>query len=332
MEFYDELGLNKNATEDDIKKAYRKLAMIYHPDKASEDNKDEYTKRFQKISEAYEVLSDNEKRKIYDNFGKEGLKPQMQAQAPDIFNGIFKNFFQQPSPQTPMTRKNGDTIFRMDLSLKEVYCGATRKIKVARQIIVNSKGDPVAPNETTSKICPDCNGLGFTIKGIRSGAMFQQFQQQCAKCLGIGFCLLENYKIQEKSEILTVDVPRGSGNGGQHRFGERGHQAPGVIAGDIVVVFNHLPFGLGFSRNGSDLEYTHLISLKDALCGGILKVILPDENTIDINYSCIQMKEGITEKKILPKLGFNGGNLVVIFKITFPTLNEKQKEEIKKIL
>ena len=173
MEYYDELGLNKNATEDDIKKAYRKLAMIYHPDKASEDNKDEYTKRFQKISEAYEVLSDNEKRKIYDNFGKEGLKPhaQAQAQAPDIFNGIFKNFFQQPSPQAPMTRKNGDTIFRMDLSLKEVYCGATRKIKVARQIIVNSKGEP-ASNETTSKIVPIVMALGLRLK--------ESSQEQCS--------------------------------------------------------------------------------------------------------------------------------------------------------
>lgn len=327
MEYYQELGLEKNATEDDIKKAYKKLALKYHPDKAPADKKEEYTQKFQKISEANEVLSNTDKRKIYDIHGKDGLKPQPQN-TPDVFNDFFRNFgfgFGQPQQ-----RKNADTIFQLDLTLKDIYCGVTKKIKITKQIIVDSKGD-ISTSENNSTKCSDCNGLGFTIQGTRNGNMFSQIQQQCVKCSGLGNCLLENFKMQESSEIINIDIPKGANHGEQRRFDKQGNQSPGVIPGDVVVIFN-VTLTDNFTRNGNNLEYMYSISLTEALCGGVLKLLMPDDKLFNINYDCVSMKEGIAEKKMVPNLGFNGGNLIISFSITFPVLNDKQKEKIKKLL
>lgn len=330
MDCYKELGVEKNAGNDDIKKAYRSLAMKYHPDKAPTDKKEEYTKKFQQLSEANEILSDPEKRKIYDGHGMAGLKnPQPQHQ--DIFNDLFRNFGGFSFSQQQQ-RKNGDTTFQLDLTLKDVYCGVTKKIKITKQAIVDIKGEILKEKlENSWTKCNECNGQGSTIKAVHHGNVLQQFHQQCLKCSGCGSCLLEGFKLKEVSETVTIEIAKGLKHGEQRRFDKQGNCSPGVIPGDVVVIFNVANYK-GFTRNGLDIEYTHHITLKEALCGGLLQLTMLDDKLMNISYDCIGMKDGISEKKMVSNLGFNGGNLIINFNISFPLLNNEQKEMIKKVL
>jgi len=328
MDFYKTLGVEKNATEDEIKKAYRKLAIKFHPDKAPAGKEDEYTQKFQKITEANEVLSSPEKREIYDRQGIEGLKNPQQNPFAGDFSDFFRNFASFGVPQRQQ-RKNSDTVFQLDLTLKDTYKGTTKKIKITKQAIVDQKGEIIKENlEKTWGPCKSCKGQGMTMKIIQNGPMIQQFQQNCDDCSGNGVSLLKGFKIKEVSEIINIDIPKGLNNGEQRRFDKQGNCSPGVIPGDIVVVFRVADCN-GFTRNGLNLEYTHPTSLSEALCGGSFNLVMLDDNFITINFDFITMKNGQVEKKMVPNLGFNGGNLVISFSITFPDLTEKQRQSLK---
>ena len=343
MDYYDVLGLDKSASETDIKKSYRKLAREYHPDKVEDKDREEATKKFQKIGEAYEVLSDTEKRKIYDMYGKEGLQQQNQGSSGnpfDIFSQMFgganfggANFggmnFNFGGQQR--NKKNKETIFPLNVSLKSIYKGVVKKLKVSRKIIVdkNTKQNiNVEDYETTWEKCDRCNGNGFLMEARQLGPnMFTQSQKECDFCKAKGFNLLDNYELNDFSEIIEVPIDRNVRKGSNIVFPNLGNASPGYLPGDLVIVFSCSEEENGFIRDGNNLIYHKKINLVDALCGVNFIIKTLDDRNLKISFSDV-ISPG--EKRIINKEGL-GGNLIIIFDVIFPT-NVKSKDKLRKIL
>ncbi len=333
MDFYEILGLKKGASESDIKKAYYKLTRENHPDKVEADKRDEATKNFQKIGEAYEVLSDAEKRGIYDQFGKDGLQQNGGGNPFDMFSQMFgQNFgFTQQRTQTARNKKNKATIFPLNITLRDVYKGIEKKLKVTRKVIMRDgvKID-VKDYESTWKMCDKCKGGGVINEMRQMNAnMFTQVQKTCETCSGKGFDLLPGYEITDVSEIITVICEKGVVNGNQILFSNLGNALPGYLPGDLIVVIQYPNEENGFIKEeGRNLIYKKEIKLVDALCGVSFTLETLDGRTISIKHD-----EVITpgEKKIIYKEGIVGGNLIIVFDVIFPE-KVKNREKLRKFL
>lgn len=354
MEYYEILGLEKGASDSEIKKAYYKLARENHPDKVEADKREEATKKFQKIGEAYEVLSDPEKRKLYDQYGKEGLSGNEGGfgggQNPfDMFSQMFGNNFNfgnfgsgnfggfNGNGGGNKNQKNRETVFPLNISLTDVYKGLEKKLKVTRKIIVkkaegemNEKVD-VKDYEKTWKRCDKCGGNGAVMEARQVGpSMFTQTQRSCAHCSGKGFILLPEYELEETTEIIHVILEKGVSSGKQVLFSNLGNASPGYLPGDLIVVVQTADREKGFIRDGNNLVYHKKIKLVNALCNTNFSIQTLDDRNIKIAY-----KEVITpnEKRIVPKEGINSGNLIIVFEIEFPAkIEEKNKDKLRNLL
>lgn len=340
VDYYKILQVDKNATDDDLKKAYRKLAMKWHPDK-NPTNKKQAEAKFKEISEAYEVLSDSQKRAVYDQYGEEGLKGQVPppgagaggpagatyfqtGDGPNVFrfnprnaNDIFAEFFGGSSPFSGMGGGSGmggssgmfssgmfgDDMFssfgegrpmssgprkaplienRLPCKLEELYKGATKKMKISREIA-------------------DASGKTMPVE-----------------------------------EILTINIKPGWKKGTKITFPEKGNEQPNVIPADIVFVIDEKPHTV-FTRDGNDLVVTQRISLVEALSGYTAyittldgrKLTIPINNVIHPTYEEVVPNEGMP----IPKDPSKKGNLRIKFNIKFPArLTAEQKAGIKKLL
>ena len=341
MDYYEILGLDKNATDSQIKKAYYKLARENHPDKVGDKDREEATKKFQQIGEAYEVLSNEEKRKQYDMFGKEGLNGNEGGADPfDIFSQMFGQGFSGGFGQTNFQgfgqsfgqqskRKNKETVFPLNITLTQVYTGITKKLKVSRKAIFKgSEKVDVKDYESTWEKCSKCNGHGIFIRKQQIGPnMFSQSQFSCEFCFGKGNTLLPEYKLDDISEIIHVDVPKGVPNGHQLLFPDMGNAGPGCLPGDLIVVLQCNNQENGFIRQGNDLLYRKKISLVDALCGVSFDITTLDDRKLKIAYSDIIIPG---EKRVIKNEGIRG-NLILEFEIIFPT-SVKNKDKLRKML
>ena len=180
--FYEILGVSKEASQAEIKKAYRKLAIQHHPDKGGDEEK------FKEITRAYEVLSDEEKRAQYDQFGEEGIQDGGMGggHARDIFETLFGGMGGGGGGRRPAGKRKGqDVVHALKVTLEQLYNGATRKLAINREVIDNSEA-------VTS--CPDCDGRGVRVQVIRMGPMIQQSQSACPKCNGEG----KRFKIKKE--------------------------------------------------------------------------------------------------------------------------------------
>ena len=337
MDYYEALGLEKGATESEIKKAYYKLARENHPDKVESSKREEATKRFQKIGEAYETLSDSEKRKIYDQFGKEGLtnNGQNNVNPFDIFSQMFgnqfgNNFGFNMQQQNQRNSKNKETIFSINISLSEVYNGLEKKLKVTRKIIMHKKEKlDVKIYEKSWKKCDKCQGQGFFLETRQIGpGMLSQSQKTCDLCSGKGHTLLPDYTLEETSEIITIIIEKGIQNGKKILFPNLGNASPGYLPGDLIVVVNATNQENGFIRDQNNLIYQKKIKLVDALCGTIFNIKTLDNRVLNISYNDV-ITPG--EKRVIQKEGIAGGPLIIVFEIEFPaTISSKQK--LRKLL
>jgi DnaJ family protein A protein 2 len=352
MDYYTILGVGKEASESDIKKAYYKLARENHPDKVDEKEREEATQKFQKIGEAYEILSDPEKRKIYDMYGKEGLtntngNPGQGFQ--DIFSqffggssfnfGGFQNGFQNgfsggAQNQNQRERKTKETIFPLNISLKDVFTGLRKKLKVTKKIIINKNTKEkveVKDYEKTWKNCSKCHGHGVTMERRQIGPnMFTQSQKPCDDCSAKGYILLENYILSEITEIIEVDIPKGIKNNTSIRYENQGNTSPGSFPGDLYIVIHTPEKEKGFLRDNNNLIYKKEISLEDALCGVSFKLTTLDERELTISFDDVITPN---EKRVVSKEGLNGGNLIIEFQIDFPAkISKSNKEKLRKIL
>jgi len=333
MSYYDIIGVKKTASDDEIKKAYRKLAMKYHPDKTPPGKEEEYHAKFVEINEANEVLMDPEKRQIYDQYGKEGLSQRQQPPPPNMANifNLFPGMFGQQQPTGP--RKNQDTSFHLNISLREAYTGVSKSLKITRKSIFDPKNNVVNSGfEDTWRTCDLCRGQGVTIERRQMGHQIHMMQRACDTCSGNGSILKDGYCIKETSEKIVVKIPQGSKNGDQSRFIDKGNCEPGSFPGDIICIAQISDTERNFVRSGNDLRYAHAILLSEALCGGNMKIITLDDRELFITFGTIIPGDVRTVKGEGMRYAGGVGNLYIDFTIQFPVLSEGDKAVIQQIM
>jgi len=364
--YYKILELEKNASESDIKKAYKKLAMKWHPDK-NPDKKDESEKKFKEISEAYQILSDPEKRNIFDNYGEEGIKQDNNGSGGMNFNNfenandIFKMFFgggnmgmgMDPSSMfgnqfgndmffgNRTAKKSQSTIIQIPVKLKDCYAGSKKKITVKVKNICNNCSGKGGMSYRT---CNDCNGSGNKIINRMIGpGMMQRLQSSCSSCNGEGKiietpcnkCNKSKITIEEKEIILNIEP--GSKNDEKRVFKDQGDQYPGEERGDIVCVLKEEKHPL-FERVDHDLIFHYDVTLGDAITGTDVyfeminndKIYYTETNLIEQNSFVVLKNKGMPNHSNSKMFG----DLYVVYNIIYPTkkLSEKEIEVIKQIL
>mmetsp|Transcript_52935 Transcript_52935/g.136737 ORF Transcript_52935/g.136737 Transcript_52935/m.136737 type:complete len:523 (+) Transcript_52935:103-1671(+) len=245
--FYKCLEVDKNATDPEIKKAYRKLAVKHHPDKGGDPEK------FKEITRAYEVLSDADKRAKYDRFGEEGLDNDGPGDAGDIFEAMFGGGGRRGGGGARRRQKTKDIVQPLKVTLEQIYEGATKKMAITRQVIDKKKG---------VQECRDCGGRGVKVEVIRMGPMIQQMQSACGSCGGNG----KAFTTKQEREILEVHIQKGSPDNHKVTFREMADEHPDADAGDVNFVLKQQEHSV-FKRRGADLFIERKISLVDALCG-----------------------------------------------------------------
>lgn len=320
-DYYTTLGVTNTASQDDIKKAFRKLAFSNHPDKGGDVN------TFQKIQEAYETLSDPEKRKLYD-------APQQPPSYsfPFEFGGLhgfhpFAQFMQQQNYESQIAKKP-DREFLLKITLDDVFYGKKKKFKVSRDVLCLA----------CHAECKQCNGTGKRVIRSQIGNTIQITHGQCSLCNGTGSARInqcsncDSKGVVCESDIFEIDIPRGVENGKSFVFEGWGCQATNKkeTPGNLVVKVHVEEHGV-FKRAGNDLMMTVTLTLRESLLGKSLDV--PHfEKSFNINtkgFGIINPNKQYTifEKGLVNNNG-DHGQLHIRFNIIYPekTLNN---DEIK---
>jgi len=311
--------------------------LKYHPDKNPGDQ--EAAKKFLAVSTAYDVLSDPDKRQIYDIHGEEGLT---RAAAPQRHNPFMDLFGGGQQQQRGGMRKGPD--FRMDfpVSLEELYLGATKKISIQRKVLCTKcRGTGAKDGET--KKCKACNGQGVRMTVQQLGPGFNvQMQTQCDQCGGRGtipksVCpICGGAKVQNEAKELEALIERGMADGAELVFQRASEQSPDTVPGDVILTLRQQAHPR-FRRQGNELHYEQTISLKEALLGFRTTIQHLDGRHVELKQDGVTPPEYV---KVLRGEGFpvhnfpaDRGDLHVKFTVKFPqTLNEQQKQGIKELL
>tara|TARA_B100000287_G_scaffold422520_1_gene464595 strand:- start:473 stop:1600 length:1128 start_codon:yes stop_codon:yes gene_type:complete len=278
-DYYEVLGVDKNANEADIKKAYRRVAMKYHPDRNPDDPQADA--KFKEASEAYEILATQEKRAAYDQFGHAGVDPSMGGGAggfgggsfSDIFGDVFGDIFggggNRGGPQ-----RGSDLRYTLDISLEDAVKGTTVEIRVPSLSSCDLCGGSGAKKGSQPTTCGTCGGAGQ----VRMQQGFFQVQQTCPNCRGRGKTIsnpcptCRGQGRVEKNKTLSVKVPPGVDTGDRIRLSGEGEAGPeGGPAGDLFVQMSVKEHPL-FERDGKHLYCEVPISFADAALGGELEV------------------------------------------------------------
>ncbi|KAF5474447.1 hypothetical protein F2P56_006346 [Juglans regia] len=336
VDYYKVLQVDKSAKDDDLKKAYRKLAMKWHPDK-NPNNKKEAESRFKQISEAYEVLSDPQKRAIYDQYGEEGLKGQVPP--PDAGGPAGASFFQTGDGPTTFrfNPRNANDIFAEFFGFSSPYggMGGSGVRSSSRSFggmygddIFSSFGESRPMSQGPRKAAPIENTLLCSLEELYKGTTKKmKISREIADASG---------KTLPVEEILTIEIKPGWKKGTKITFPEKGNEQPYVIPADLVFIVDEKPHST-FTRDGNDLVITLKITLAEALTGYTVhlttldgrSLTIPINNVIHPNYEEVVPKEGMP----IPKDPSKRGNLRIKFNIKFPTrLTAEQKSGIKKLL
>jgi molecular chaperone DnaJ len=284
-DYYDILEVSRNASAGELKKAFKKKAMKYHPDR-NPDNP-EAAKKFKEAAEAYDVLSDSQKKSAYDQFGHSGVEgmgggPNFNdININDIFGDIFGDVFGTRS-QSRRQRRGSDLQYNLDLSLKEAVLGTTKKIKIpSHKTCQDCNGNGAAKGSSPIN-CPNCNGAGQ----VRMQQGFFSVQQTCSPCSGTGQVIKDKCRTcrgvgaVKENKTLSVNIPSGVDNGDKVRLSGEGEWMKGSKSGDLYVAIrvtnNYL-----FERDGRDLYIETPIPFETSVIGGSVKIPTL-ENTISL--------------------------------------------------
>ncbi|HUR69883.1 MAG TPA: molecular chaperone DnaJ [Candidatus Thermoplasmatota archaeon] len=332
-DYYELLGVARDASVDDIKKAYRKLAMQYHPDRNKEPGAEE---TFKEVSEAYAVLSDADKRRLYDQVGHAGFDQQYQTQE-DIFRGadfgefgfdlggIFRTIFGGGGFGGP--QRGRDVMAQLDITLEEVAKGVEKDVRVSRAETCDACGGTGAKPGTRAKRCGTCGGRGQVARTMRTPFGIVQTAAPCPTCGGRGETISDpdpacrgQGRVQ-RARTLAVSVPAGVPEGGTLRLrgeGEAGEE--GTPSGDLYVRVRIREHAV-FKREGEDLHVTIPLTFSQAALGDEIEVPL-----LDGRRDVIQVPPGTQGGEVfrlrgkgLPQLGgARKGDLLIAVRVYSP--------------
>lgn len=346
-DYYEVLGVAKNASDDEIKKAYKKMAIKYHPDR-NPDNK-EAEEKFKEAAEAYDVLRDPQKRARYDQFGHEAVNgaggfggasmnmDDIFSMFGDIFGGHggFGGFGGGGRARKPQY-KGGDLRLKVKLSLQEVATGVTKKFKVKKKVTCNHCHGSGAEGTRATESCPTCHGSGYVVKTQQSIFGMMQTQGVCPTCNGEGTIIKNKCKVcggdgvVNGEEVVEVKIPAGVADGMVVNVSGKGHAARrNGVPGDIQVFIEEEP-AKDLIREDNNLIYNLLLDLPTAVLGGDAEI-----PTIDGKVK-IKVEPGTQPGKVvrlrgkgLPAVqgyGYGTGDIIVNMSVYIPeTLNKDEK-------
>ena len=280
-DYYEVLGLSRNASEAEIKKAFKRLAMKHHPDRNQEDA--QAAEKFKEAKEAYEILSDPQKRAAYDQFGHAGVDPSATAGGAgfgggasfsDIFGDVFGDIFGGGRGGGPQVHRGSDLRYNLELTLEEAIRGTTVKIRIPTMASCEECSGSGARKGSSAVTCTTCGGHGQ----VRMQQGFFSLQQTCPRCHGSGKIINDPCAVchghgrVEKHKTLSVKVPPGVDVGDRIRLSGEGEAGEnGGPPGDLYVQVNVKPHHL-FTRDGDDLYCEVPINVVTASLGGELEV------------------------------------------------------------
>ena len=357
-DYYEVLGVQKNANADEIKKAYRKAAIQYHPDKNPGDKQAE--EKFKEAAEAYDVLSNPDKRARYDQFGHAGMSgaagggggfggfsgggfsmEDIFSQFGDIFGGHFGGGGCRPSSSGGRRGNRGsDFRFKVRLTLAEIANGVTKKLKINKTVACDKCGGTGAKDADSYSTCSTCNGTGHVtrVENIFFGRM--QTQSVCPTCGGTGKVITspcdkcKGEGTVRGSEVVEIKIPAGVGEGMMLTVTGKGNAARhGGVNGDLQVLIEEEPHP-ELMRDGNDLIHNLNITVTLALLGGTVEV-----PTVD-GRAKIKIAPGTHAGKVLrlggkglPDVnGYGRGDELIVVDITIPSkLNAEEKRLVEEL-
>ena len=360
-DYYKILGVEKDATADQIKKAYRKIAIKYHPDKwgdAPEAERKEAEEKFKKAAEAYSVLSDADKRSRYDQFGEAGVNGgaggfggfggqgmdinDIFSNFGDIFGDIFGGMGGGRRSRGPARHKGGDLRLKVRLSLNDIDKGITKKFKVRKNVVCTECGGNGCASGHSPETCPECGGSGVVTSVQRT--MFGMMQQQhaCPRCQGEGVIISHKCSkchgegVVSGEEIVEINIPAGVAEGMIINAPGKGHAAKrNGIPGDIQVLIEEEEHQ-DFVRDQNDLIYNLILTVSQAALGDNVEIPTIDGRArIKINPGT---QPGTTLRlrgKGLPAVqgyGYGRGDIVVNISVYIPeNLSKDEKHAFEKM-
>lgn len=352
-DYYEILEVSKDASQDEIKKAYRKQALKYHPDKNPGDKDAE--EHFKEAAEAYEILRDPEKRNKYDRFGHSAFDgaggfggggmtmDDIFSQFGDIFSGFgFGGFggFGGSSSGRRGVAKGSNLRVTVKLNMSEIASGVEKKIKVKKYVACDSCNGNGAKNGTATSNCSTCNGSGHVTQVTNTFLGQMQTQSTCPTCRGEGKMISEKCEtcygegILKKEEVVSINIPAGVSEGMQLKMSGKGNAARrGGINGDLIVAIKEEEHP-SLIRDGNDLIYNLHLSMPQAILGDTVEI-----PTIDSKVK-IKIDNGTQPGKILrlrgkgvPDVnGYGRGDLLVNINVWIPkTISGDERKAIEKL-
>ncbi len=356
-DYYEVLGIEKGASADEIKKAYRKTALKYHPDRNPDDKEAE--EKFKEAAEAYDVLSNPDKRARYDQFGHAGMDgagagfgggfggggfsmEDIFSQFGDIFGGGFG--FGGGGRARQHTNRGSDIRIRVSLTLDEIANGVTKKLKLNKNITCDACGGSGAKDASSRVTCSNCNGQGYVMQVQNTFFGRMQSQSVCPVCGGQGTVIKDKCTkcagegCVKGSEVVEFNIPAGVAEGMMITVSGKGNAArQGGVNGDLLVVIEEQA-DPRFIRDGANLIHNLTIPVTTAILGGEVEVpTITGKAKINIAQGTQAGKVLRLRGKGLPAINsygsYNGtGDLLVVVDIAIPTsLNSEEKELVTKL-